>query len=309
MAIAIEFKDNIQLVRIEGKITKPEEAALRLKLDQKFSQGRALFILKLEKFEFSDADSLTAILDLIKYLGSLGAWMGLAGLNAKQSGMFQAQYSGRCKSFATEQEAKKWIIEESQKPKEASKGHNVSEDEIKRTEINNLIQSYANSFVEKDPDPFRISKLGFEYLATPSADFFHAIRQLLLEKQKIETEIQKYEGELGQLEKELLDLMIFRKLPTTEAEIQSHTKLAETKVAENDKVLQELNTQINSKHERMAAIKKEIDDHHARWKTKIETLETDLKNLKSKHENISQEFAKREKQETEMLEKLRQGAS
>src|SRR5690349_7815586 len=105
MSIALEFRDNIQFVILEGTFSKVEENALRLKLDQKYSQGRTLFCIKLDTFNFDDAESLAAVQHLLEYLVSLGAWIGIAGLNNKQMGTLQQLYKPRCRGFSTEQVA------------------------------------------------------------------------------------------------------------------------------------------------------------------------------------------------------------
>jgi hypothetical protein len=308
VAIALEFRDNIQFVILEGNLSKVEEAALRLKLDQKFSQGRTLLIIKLDRFNFDSPESITVIGEMIGYFVSLGAWIGISGLNNKQMSQIQGLYKPQCKGFSTEQEAKKWIAEESQKPKDNAP-KKITEDDIKRTEINLLIQSYATSFIDKDQDTFRIAKLAHEYSAVPSADFLQAIRNMLVEKDRLEIEIQKREAELDQIEKVLLDFMKFRKLPATEAEILSHMKLSEAKSTETDSTLRDINDQITKLNDRLQNAKKQSETHHENWKKRLEEGERDLKTLKSQNERAETEMKRREKEETAEIEKLRQGAT
>lgn len=308
MSIALDFRDNIQFVALDGPFTKPEESALRLKLDQKFSQGRTLIVFKLDRFQLDHSDSMNALKELLSYFISLGAWIGISGINEKQSGGFYQLLGKKCKAFATESDAQKWIIAESQKPKEA-KPEKANDDEIKRVEINLLIQSYASGFVEKDADPFRISKLAQEYAARPSVDFLHAVRSLTIEKDKVEIEIQKKEAELAQTENILLEFMKIRKLPATESEIQSHMKLAETKSTETDKNLLEIQTEITKSEAKITDLKSQSEEFQNKWQKKFETLAQDLKDLKQKNEKAEVEMKKRETEETELIQKLRQGAS
>lgn len=303
MAIALEFRENVQFVILEGNLSKVEEAALRLKLDQKFSTGRTLFVLKLDRFNFDSPESISAVGDLVGYFVALGAWIGIAGLNNKQMSLIQNLYKPQCKGFSTEPEAKKWVLEESQKPKEAPKKN--TEEDIKRTEINLLIESYATNFIDKDQDTFRIGKLAHEYSLNPTPEFLQAIRKMLEEKDRLEMEIQKRDAELDQLERVLMDFMRFRKLPASEAEIQSHMKLAEAKSSETDNTLREINDQIAKFNERLENAKKQSETHHANWKKRLEEGERDLKTLKSQNERAETEMKRREKEETAEIEKLR----
>ncbi len=307
MGIALDFRENIQFLSVEGNLSKADEAALRLKLDQKYSQGRTLFIFKLDLFAFDDSESMAALLNLMSYLISIGAWLGLAGLNDKNLKILQVNFKARCKGFSTEPEAKKWILEESQKPKEVDQKQK-NEDEIKRAEINSLIHTYSAHFDERDPDPYRITKLGPEYLTHPTVDILHAVRSLLAEKEKLELDVQKKEAELDQTSKILMEYMAVRRLPATESELQSHSKLSGAKSSETDKSLAEILTAITKHELRLVDLKKQSEEYHAEWVTKLRMIENESKDLKNKHEKAITEMNKREQEEIAVLQKLKESA-
>lgn len=54
MSISLAFRNQLQFVRYEGRIVAEEEAAVRLKLDQKINQNRNLLLFDIIAFDMSD---------------------------------------------------------------------------------------------------------------------------------------------------------------------------------------------------------------------------------------------------------------
>ena len=51
MGISFSFKNDAQYVKLDGTLSALEEAAVRLKLDQKINQGRSKIVIDISSFE------------------------------------------------------------------------------------------------------------------------------------------------------------------------------------------------------------------------------------------------------------------
>ena len=73
MAVKLSFEENTQVIRINGTLTQAESDAVKLKIQEKYNQGRYMFLFDLTEFVVSDEGSTTALKPLMRYCLDLNA--------------------------------------------------------------------------------------------------------------------------------------------------------------------------------------------------------------------------------------------
>jgi anti-anti-sigma regulatory factor len=309
MGIQFDLKDDIQIVAIDGKLSAVEEAAIRLKLDQKIGQGRTTILFALAGLDLQDAQTLKNIQQLLVFSLNREALCAVFGIKKSNFKLLTLSGSRDIEKFETESEAKSWfekIKAERAAPKVEQKDTGKDPElEIKAKELAALLKTYEMNFVENDYDPHRLTKLCEEYSKAPTADFMQALRKAVVDIKAKSEELSKRNESLGKISKQLHFQMSFRKAPVTESELKSK----ETSISGADTAMKSeielLQSEIKKLQASAQESKQKSADHQEKWKKELKLLENEISQTKSAGNRTIDEMKKVEIEQQAYLEKLK----
>jgi len=111
MAIQIHIRENIPIIEIDGKFSSAEEAALRLRLDEKIKAGAPCFVFDISRFELLDPTSHNQIKIILSYFRAREVILAIFGIKQTMFSKLVMENPPDIAKFETETEAKNFIIQ------------------------------------------------------------------------------------------------------------------------------------------------------------------------------------------------------
>lgn len=312
MAIKINLRNDIQIVEIEGKMTSEEEAALRIRLDEKIRDGRTSFLFDVSRFDLSDPTSQNQIRIILKYLLTREVFLAAFGLKHNLFSKLVIDPPPDVPKFETETEGQNFITQaikaktDGKAPKEKKE---KTEEELRTEAIQEKLKKYELHFLEKETDPYLIGKLLEEFKKTPSLHLVHAVRGANKDLKKLVSDIHEKEAQLQSLATPLLNQLKYRKAPITDAELASKRGRLDGQFGEVQKEIKQLSTDIEKNKKLAIEFKAKTDALYKNLQMQVKNLSDAVARQNTANETFAREVDIRDRAETDILIRLRQGAS
>ena len=310
MSIQFSTKEDIQVVAIDGKLSTVEEAAIRLKLDQKISQGRQIILFGIPGLDLQDAATIKNMHLLLQYTKNRASICALYGVKKTFFKLFVISSTLDIEKFETELEAVAWIEKvkaEKAAPKTEEKKDSSKdpEKEFKDKELQALLKTYDMNFVDNDYDPHRLTKLCEEYAKAPTKDLLQALRKTLTEIKSLRETSTKTNDEINKLSKQLHFQMSYRKAPVTASELKSKSSSitgAETAVQQEIQMFQ---GDVDKFQATAKESKQKNQDNYDKWQREIKSLENEIQKTKTQNERSVEEMKKFDEAQKVEVDKMK----
>lgn len=278
MGISLSFKNDAQYVKIDGALSAPEEAAVRLKLDQKINQGRTKILIDVSSFKVDDKESIKALQTVLKFVLQRGTTLSLFGLKNTLWIKIAEGFPGKVQMHETEAEAIKWIETNAKKP-EAPIGEVKKpdpEDEIKQKLLAELLSKYEIYQAQNDYDPYLLKKLEQDYTQTPQREALFALRRAYKHVFTLKDGLNELEQRCRDLANQLLESMTIRKIPLSPPELAAKRKAIQDTRAAVQADLDEVKKDVDSNMSTAVEFRKKSSAHEERWKVELDTLQRQI---------------------------------
>ncbi|MGE3974091.1 MAG: hypothetical protein AB7F59_06145 [Bdellovibrionales bacterium] len=309
MGIQFLLKDDIQVVALDGKLTGVEEAAIRLKLDQKISQGRNYIFFSIAELDLQDTTTIKNVHLLLQYAKNRDTLCAIYGIKKNLFKHFIISPNRDIDKFETESEAREWLEKikaERAAPKDAKKEPSQDpEKDFKAMELAQLLKSYEINFIENDYDPYRLAKLAEEYNKVPAPELIQALKKAIVDIKTHREELAKKDEELKNLSNQLHFQMSYRKAPVTASELKSKTASVSSAEGAIKQEIDQLKNEIHRLQKEAQEHKQKSQDHHQKWQSELKALENEIAQEKAKNDRAVEEMKKLEAEQVAYLEKIK----
>ncbi|MDZ4660959.1 MAG: hypothetical protein SGJ18_04995 [Pseudomonadota bacterium] len=240
MAINLKVEDDMQIVVFSGPLAEFEAQALRLKLDQKITQGRTKLLLNIALLDMKP-EAINSILSFVDYAEQLKVSVAIAGLTPETWNLVNSTSGRRIHKFYTSEEA---ISHLTKTNSSYSVAHSNPALKNLSTEALELLEQYEAKRQKKNYDPFRLNRLRETYKTSPNKSHIKQLENAVAECAKSRSENGALEKDLTQLSQEMLRLTELRRSPVHYDEIELHTKNLNKLFTVVKKDIQEIKNQI-----------------------------------------------------------------
>lgn len=303
MAIKFLVKDEIQYIKISEKLSAAEEGAIRLKFDQKFTQGRKQFVLDLSEADVEDKATCNNIMDLFSYMRERGAVTGVTGVKKTLWKNLTPQTGKSIPLFETEGEFKHWLTEQANKKPEENKSND--EKSIKQKALLDLIKSYEVHFIKKDYDPFLLEKNFAEFNPSTFEPFMNSLFKSIKEIEKLRKKNTELETQNVQKSLSLFSLMRTRKKPFSEEELNSKKAELQKKEGQISKEAEEVQNKIKTTTAQLESLESSHRGKIKEWEDLLLDLENQINEQKTINQKAEQDYQEKSKKEEELLNSLK----
>lgn len=275
MGISFAFRNEFQYVKLEGTLSAPEEAAVRLKLDQKINQGRLKILIDVTRFAIDHSDSVKGLHSVLRYAFQRGTTVGLFGLKQTLWLKLAEGFSSKLNLFELESEAVKWlenvVLPSKNTPAPPKKPD--PDEEIKQRRLQELLAKYAIYQAQNDYDPFLLRKLQDEYLQTPAREPLFALRRAYKQIFILKESLNSLEDNCRRLANLLYESMRIRKIPLSPPELTVKRKSIQDTRAAVQMELDEIKQEVDAHMATAVEFRKRSLSHEERWKNELELLQ------------------------------------
>jgi hypothetical protein len=220
----------VQLVAFPGPITTEEEAAVRLKLDQKISAGRKQVLFHLSGFPVADQPARLRFMSLVSYCLERGVTVGVCGAEQSRWPLLRLDGKRQPQLFVTEGEALATLTAAPETAPIHSPGEAPQDDTEKQIHLRSieaLLNKYESFQNTGELDPFGLERVEVLYRKDRSRESLIELDKAIRDLPRRRQHLQKLITETERLAEETLEFTFHRKLPVTPAEIEARAKSAE----------------------------------------------------------------------------------
>jgi hypothetical protein len=289
MPISFAFKNDVQYIKLDGGIATVEEAAIRLKLDQKINQGRQKILFDITSFNSGDKNSVEALQSVVKFALYRGVTVGLFGLKQSSWVIIAENFPVPMKIFEIESEAIKWIGTIEIKPSQANGQQEKKLDpeaEYKQRKLKELLTKYELYQVQNDYDPFLLRKLEEEYRLTLVREPLFALRRAYKHVFTLKDAIAQIDAHCRQLADQLLTAIKIRKIPLSPAELVTKEKAIQDVRASVEAEVNEVKGQIDQHMAYAVELRKKMQALEDKWKSEVESLQKQIETQKQENSRV-----------------------
>jgi len=309
MGISFAFRDNVQVIELEGTLSAVEEAAIRMKLDQKINQGRTNFLVNIANFLILDPHSVTNLQGIIRFCVARDSNICVVGLKKANWKFILIPNGPDFAKFETESESKPWFEALAKKTSAAAvpaapKEEKDLVDELKAKAIAKLLEKYEVYFSERDYDPHMIEKIWKDYSQLPSKELMHALHKAQLDIKKNSDDVLMLDQMCNVLASKLGTSMLFRKAPISALEITNKKKSIEDSKVAIQKEIAEVKSSIQVNLDGAQTWKTKSQDLQKKWTDEIQLLEKIIVQQKEKQEKLLRDAEIREKDDMAKIRDL-----
>ncbi len=240
MAITLKVDDDLQTVVFSGPLDSTEAQALRLKLDQKITQGRTKLLLDIALLEMKP-DTIETILSFVDYAMQMKVFVAISGLTPKTWSLVNSTTGRRLHKFYTSEEAINYLNKADSNYSSADTNPALKNLPPETLE---LLELYEAKRQQKSFDPFRLRQIKEIYKTSPNKTHIKQLENAVTECTKSRAENIATDKELVSLSQEMLRLTDLRRSPIHYDEIEMHTKALNKSLATTKKDIQEIKNQI-----------------------------------------------------------------
>jgi hypothetical protein len=278
VGISLSFKNDAQYVKLDGALSTVEEAAVRLKLDQKINQGRSKILIDISSFAIDDKESVKALHTVLRFTLQRGTTLSLFGLKNTLWIKIAENFPGKVQMHETEAEALKWIEANAKKP-EAPVGEIKKpdpEDEIKQKLLAEVLAKYEIYQAQNDYDPYLLKKLERDYAQAPQREAIFALRRAYKHVFTLKEGLSALEDRCREIADQLLESMKIRKIPLSPAELSAKRKSIQDMRAAVQADLDEVKAEVDANMATAVEFRKKSSAHEDRWKVELDLLQRQI---------------------------------
>jgi hypothetical protein len=276
MGISFSFKNNVQYVKIDGPLSQVEEAAVRLKLDQKINQGRNKILIDITSFATTDKDSVKALHSVLNFAIHRGTAVALFGIKQTLWLPVAEGFPTKLTLFETEGEAVSWSATVEVKPLAVAGKKPDPEAEIKEKKLKELLGKYEIYQAKNDYDPYLLKKLELEYAKAPQRESLFALRRAYKHLSTLKESMDQVDAHCRKLADQLLEATIIRKIPLTPAELSLKAKSIQDAKAAVELEVREIKSQIDQNMNTAVDFRKRSKTIEERWTHEIDFLQNQI---------------------------------
>jgi len=308
MSISFAFRNNVQIVKIEGPLNTVEEAAVRLKVDQKISQGRHCILLDVSALAIDDPVTVASLHSLVKYLFAREIFIAIGGIKSSDWKKIVVTDGRDPQKFETEAEAAAWFaqcLEGTAPPEAALRKAEDTEKEFQKKKAAELVAQYDVYQKANDYDPHMLGKYLAEYEQAPFRKGLVALvraSEELDEKNESNKELEKTCRSQAEALQSALSL---RKLPVSAQELDVLKKTLAQSRSIVEKEIADYKTQIEQKKTETQQWKDRCATYQKEWGQRMSDMEAQLQTQKEFNQKLAFDLVEKEKEELELLATLK----
>lgn len=282
MGIEFAFRQNVQLVRLTGPLTPEEDAAVRLKLDQKISAGRSLVLFHLAEYPVTETTPRSRLMGIISFCLERGVTVGISGAEPSRWPLLRFDGRRQARLYQSETEALSALAspdtQETALTQNGKEAPDQGESEFRRRQIDELLRTYESYQQGNNLDPFGLEMLAATYARDRNREALNELDKALRQLPAKRALVQKLTTEAERLAEELFEFTFHRKLPVTAKEAEAKARDIEIERDSLSGEKEELTKEIASLEQKLANIDRAAQDARAKLDTKIQAAELELKN-------------------------------
>lgn len=299
MQISFSFKEEIQIVRIGGQISPQEDAAIRLKLDEKISRGRKNLLFDLSQFNLQDQMSLDRVLNLLTQCLQSQLNVAVVGIDKERWPKLVLSRDPQPQLFITDVEAKEWFkalpLEQPDDKEKEEKKQPDPEEELKLQAVKELIKKYEIYQTPVDLDPFGLGNLKEIYIKNPNRESIQQLQKAYIKLEEKHQNVSELERKCKEMADKLKQMSLFRKKPlhTNELEAKKQALAKRGETLENE--FQSFQQKIDLYNKQSKEFEQVGKEQEAQAKRKIENLEKKRAELEDECRKLTQELQDKKK--------------